>query len=1208
MSLRIALTVLLCSISLVAQAHLGTLRVVSDNNYPPFLFLGEDGQPRGYVVDLWSLWEKKTGIHVELTPAIWAQAQRDMLAGHYDAIDLIFHTPGRDSLYDFSGPYEAVPVGMFAHKSISGLQGPRDLAGFRIGVMAGDACIEHLRELGVADLRFFRDYQDVIRAASSEEIKLFCMDEYPANFYLYKLKANGLFKRAFFLYTGKFNWAVRKGDLETFRIIESGMARISPAEREALRQKWLGPSRPLHWADYRLSVYVLLGAAGCGLALLVWALLLRRAVRGQVEAVRQQQHWLSQVIDGTHAGTWDWALESDLMQVNDRWLMILGLPPSGPHHLRRELWLERCHPDDLLSVQALLESHLSGKSPIYEAQLRLRQQSGGYAFVFERGKVLERDSSGRAVRMAGILLDLSEQMAVREQLMREARRHKEVVEATGDGIWEWSLGSGHCYRSERCLEILGLEGEYAQSSDPLHPEDRDLVWAAICAHLAGETATYRCEYRLIHSHGYVTWVRESGRVVERDDQGRPLRMVGSLADISNERQMHSKVERAERRLEFAVDSSRAGTWIWEPQSGRCEWSARIWDLCGVDSASSLASADAIYAAMHPADREGARERIRERVGRAEPFELECRVNLPPGEAERWLMIRGAPERGETGELLYVGIVMDISERRLRMGETIRAELLERELQITKDVFDSCMAGYWDWDLVSGHLYLSPVWKRMLGYEDGELANRVETWRSLIFAEDLPSFAEAVDRHVAGGGRGAFQVEVRFRHKQGSVVWVQCAGKVVEWTPEGKPRRAVGCHVDVTLLHQRLDQVQEARNRADRASQAKSAFVANMSHEIRTPMNALLGNAQLLRRTRLDEYQTERLERIRVAGHHLLSVINDILDFSKIEAGRLVLEQIPMTVCQVLAEVKSLVTEMAQAKGLTLILEQPPADRRVQGDPTRLRQAVLNFVSNAIKFTERGEVRLRLEILDEDEEFLQVRYAVRDTGMGIAPELQHGLFSAFDQLDASTTRRHGGTGLGLAITQQLARLMGGDVGVISATGQGSTFWLTARLKKEVGQSEAGSGSEPESGGRDNFDALAHDARLLLVEDDAFNREIALEFLKDGGIVPDLACNGVEALERVKHERYDLILMDMQMPEMDGLEATRRIREMDGYSVVPILAMTANAFAEDWLRCRDAGMDDFITKPVDSALLLRKISEWLNRARAGDREGNLDEVGR
>jgi len=554
----------------------------------------------------------------------------------------------------------------------------------------------------------------------------------------------------------------------------------------------------------------------------------------------------------------------------------------------------------------------------------------------------------------------------------------------------------------------------------------------------------------------------------------------------------------------------------------------------------------------------------------------------------------APAESRIAEVAELGMALHKADSELfqHRGQ-LEAMVAQRteELRQTKarlvDAQRIASLGSWRLDLATNEVIWTEELYRMFNADPSEPPPNYSVQEKIFTPETWTRLSTAVARTVETGT--PYELELQIRRVDGSLGWILARGERVD-DSSGKAVAVQGIAMDITRRKEAEQLLQTAKEAAETANVAKSAFLANMSHEIRTPLNAITGMSYVLRRSGLSASQSDKLDKIETASEHLLEIINAVLDLSKIEAGKLDLEEKPLSIMEMLDNMSSMVSARAKAKGLAYIVDASDLPDLLTGDRTRLQQALLNYLSNAIKFTEQGHVILRARVAEEAGDTVLLRFEVSDTGPGISEDALPRLFTAFEQADNSITRKYGGTGLGLAITRKIARIMGGDAGVDTVLGEGSTFWLTARLGK-ARPTVAASGERGASGIESTLRRDHAGARILLADDDPLNREVAQKLLEAVGMEVDIAEDGEQAVRRAMGKTYALILMDMQMPIMDGLTATRKIRAAAGQRRTPIIAVTANAFAEDRARCMEAGMNDFITKPINPETLFVTLLCWL-----------------
>jgi PAS domain S-box-containing protein len=696
-------------------------------------------------------------------------------------------------------------------------------------------------------------------------------------------------------------------------------------------------------------------------------------------------------------------------------------------------------------------------------------------------------------------------------------------------------------------------------------------------------------------------------MLEEQQFGHAIASLVSLALEAAERlQAERALRKNEGRTRLIIDTALSGVIGMDDQGEIISWNTQAEEIFGWKRHEAIGRA-MVETIIPPAHREAHQKGLERFLKTGEGPILNKRIEITAlrrDGTEFPIELAITPLRLENA-YTFTAFVVDISERK-QADEALRTS--EERLAMT---VQGSHIGIWDWNVTTNTVYLSTQWKHHLGHDDSTLTNDFEAWSSRIHEGDRQRTLETL-KAALDGTVNQFEYEHRLRHRDGSYRWILSRGTVLR-DGHGVASRMVGIHIDTTDRKRTEEELRAAKEAAEAASKAKSEFLANMSHEIRTPMNGVLGTTELLLNSALTDKQRHLASTVHRSGRTLLAIINDILDFSKIEAGKLDLECIDFDLSHILTESLELFVEAARRKQLRLsqhIDEGVP--RYLKGDPVRFRQILMNLLSNAIKFTDTGGVSLTAEYVNGTRTGALLRFSVTDTGIGISTAAKSRIFDAFSQADGSITRRYGGTGLGLSIAKQLAGLMGGGISVESTPGGGSTFAFTARFGLQpLGSPKRLSSSAQFPKPFLTLEQASHTprslsspvipelpvaksaGRILLAEDSPVNREVAVGMLELLGYEVELAENGRQALLTAGQENIDMILMDCQMPEMDGLTATGEIRRQEaiaGRRRLPIIALTAHAMEGDREQCLAAGMDDYLTKPFTQMQLAEIIRKW------------------
>ena len=841
-----------------------------------------------------------------------------------------------------------------------------------------------------------------------------------------------------------------------------------------------------------------------------------------------------------------------------------------------------------------------------------------------------RDGSAVVNGVLASLTDVTEARRVEEALRVSESTNRTLMDALADGVFV-AQDYRFAYANRLLLERLGYEREEFTGL----PFERVIapgllaVWSERFKERVGSGAepvrTY--EVQFLHKDGSLA---EFELVANRTEfQGRPA-VLGVLRDIAERKRAAAELERHRDRLEELVHErtreleAAVAARIQSENFAQTMTDHQPTLLAYVDRDRKLQFVNRAWLNWFGKTREEVLGRDgRETVGdvmlhsnedviakvlRGEAMGTPAEMRGVDGRVGNFWIYR-LPDIVDGDILGYFFIATDVTEMRRseRRLQELNTKLILAE-SFTRGIADNLPVRVAYWDIDERCRFANRIYCEWFGKTLDQVLGKTNVE---IFGEEPSLERREYSRLALAGALQKFETqEVSSDGRYG--IWE------VQFIPDiqrGEVRGYFKLATDITTSKRAQADLQTlnlelvaARDVAEDAAQAKSAFLANMSHEIRTPMNVIIGLTHLMLRDQHEPVTADRLTKVGDAAMHLLDIINDILDLSKIDAGKLVLAPVDFSVDALLARATALVTDGARRKGLALTVDRGDLPQALRGDALRLSQVLVNLLSNAVKFTARGSVVLRCEVLAQAGDEWTIRFSVRDTGVGISPEAQERLFSPFEQADGSTTRRFGGTGLGLSIARELVQLMGGEVGVESEPGRGSKFWFTARLQAAGRQQQMAPTPQQavvaSRGVEQTLKDRHRNSRVLIADDNRINQELATELLRLVELQVEVADNGRIAVDMARRGGYDLILMDMQMPEMDGLEATRLIRTVPELDATPIVAMTASAFGADRDACLAAGMNDHIGKPVNPATLYEKLLRWLDESRKTPRAAPVD----
>lgn len=898
--------------------------------------------------------------------------------------------------------------------------------------------------------------------------------------------------------------------------------------------------------------------------------------KAEMELKASQELWQF-ALEGAGDGVWEYDFETDEVFFSRQYKKMLGYEEEEFENKSVE-WINRIHPDDRKIIEQTDKEYFDCSIRSHHREYRIKHKNGDYLWILDRGMVVSYTLKGKPKRIIGTHTDIT----ARKKAEDEYRRISVVASANENGVVFTDALGKISWSNEGFSKITGFTHEEIIGRTPLElcegPLSKsDALLSMVNAFFEGRS--FNVELIHYRKDKSTFWGRVTGQAIT-NDSGKVEQYFAIIENISEEKEVERKLKQYDERLKLALTNVGDNYWEHNFVTGKTYFSNTANGVLGYAIDEHTDGESLWWNSVHPNDKKILKKNDADyKAGRIDHHTNEYRVLDKNGKI-KWIYDRGVvTERDEKGKpLVVVGTHIDITERKLS----------EQAIRIREEKYRSIIAnmnlGLLEVDNHEKIQFANQSFCEMSGYTLQELLGKKAS--ALFVKEESEEVVEMKNEMRKKGISDAY--ELSLKNKNGQTKWWLISG-APRYNDNGDLVGSIGIHLDIT--QQKLLELEliEAREQAESSVNAKQTFLANMSHEIRTPMNAILGMTNQLAKTKLNKDQHFYLNTIHSAADNLLIIINDILDLSKIDAGKLTLEKIGFEPKTVINRVMQVMVHRAEEKGLNFTNSfcDTKLSSILLGDPYRLNQVLLNLVSNAIKFTHKGTVDIACTILADHPDRQTVELTVTDTGIGMDDSFARNLFDKFSQEDSSIIRKYGGTGLGMSISKELIDLMHGKITVKSKKGKGTSIAVVIDFEK-------GSISDlpfKEIVATDT--SLLQGKKILVTDDNEMNQLVAATILQNFGAEITEAFNGAEAIEKIKSTPFDLVLMDVQMPVMDGIEATKIIRESIS-KTLPVIALTAFAINGDNQKCLAAGMNDYLSKPFEESQLLNIISKWLGKS--------------